>query len=143
MKMLVKPNKKKNLKLHKGKFLIGQYSYNKIFIHFGHFGLKVKESGRITPKQLEAVRRFLVRSMGRQGLIWFFIFPDISITKKPQEVRMGKGKGAIYLWVAKIYCGNILVEVAAPNNITMFKILQITKKKIPVLTNIIGNVASL
>jgi large subunit ribosomal protein L16 len=121
-------------KQHKGRIQNNKYNYFSFFLKYGVAGLKAKESGRITPKQLESVRRFLSRQMGRDGIIWFMVFPDVSITKKPREVRMGKGKGNIVVWIAKVYRGKILLEIVAPFLGNEFSLLKTVQKKFPINT---------
>ena len=82
------------------------------FVHFGEFGIQALERGRITNQQIEACRVAINRFFQRRGKVWIRIFPDKSVTKKPAEVRMGKGKGAVDSWVAVIRPGKILFEVA-------------------------------
>ncbi len=134
MKNFQPPKLKINKKQHKGRIHLNKYNFNSFFLKYGIAGLKAKEAGRITPKQLESVRRYLSRVMGRDGLIWFNIFPDISITKKPREVRMGKGKGSIVVWIAKIYRGKILLEIIAPIIGNEFNILRVAQTKLPINT---------
>ncbi len=74
-------------------------------LNFGHYGLKATEPDRITARQIEAARRALTRHMKRQGRVWIRIFPDVPVSKKPTEVRMGKGKGAVEFWAAKVKPG--------------------------------------
>ena len=81
-------------------------------VHFGEYGIQVLDRGRITGKQIEAARIAINREFNRRGKVWIRIFPDKSITKKPAEVRMGKGKGAIDEWVAVVRPGRILFEVS-------------------------------
>jgi len=80
-------------------------------INFGSYGLKAIEPERITSRQIEAARRALTRHMKRQGRVWIRIFPDIPVTAKPIEVRMGKGKGSVDRWVAKVKRGRVMFEV--------------------------------
>ena len=137
MKYFLPPKVTKNKKQQKGRIRKARYNVNTFFVKQGLWGLKAKESGRITPKQLEAVRQSLVRLMGRSGFIWFSLYPDISITKKPQEVRMGKGKGGIITWVARITKGRVLVEIAAAK-LDLFLVLSKVKAKFPVKTRCIN-----
>ena len=80
-------------------------------LNFGHFGLKATEPDRVTARQIEAARRALTRHMKRQGRVWIRIFPDVPVSKKPTEVRMGKGKGAVEFWAAKVKPGRIMFEI--------------------------------
>ena len=78
---------------------------------FGEFGLKALEPERVTARQIEATRRAITREMKRQGKVWIRVFPDVPVTAKPIEVRMGKGKGAVDRWVARVAPGRILFEI--------------------------------
>lgn len=80
-------------------------------VSFGEFGLKAADRGRMTARQIEAARRAMTRHVKRQGKIWIRVFPDKPITKKPLEVRMGKGKGSVEYWVAQIQPGRMLYEM--------------------------------
>jgi len=80
-------------------------------VSFGEFGLKAADRGRMTARQIEAARRAMTRHIKRQGKIWIRVFPDKPITKKPLEVRMGKGKGSVEYWVAQIQPGRMLYEM--------------------------------
>lgn len=134
MKNFQPPKLIQKKKQHKGRIQLNKYNNSSFFLRYGIAGLKAKEAGRITPKQLESVRRYLSREMGRDGLIWFMIFPDISITKKPREVRMGKGKGSIVVWVAKVYKGKVILELVAPIVGSEYTLLKIAQKKLPINT---------
>jgi len=106
---MLHPKRTKFRKFQKGKFP-GTNS-NTTQLAFGQYGLKALESGRIPSRTLEAVRRVLTRKFKRTGQIWIRIFPDIAVSTKPAEVRMGKGKGAPSYWVCKIKQGQILFEM--------------------------------
>lgn len=80
-------------------------------LNFGSFGLKAMEPGRITAREIEAARRAITRSVKRQGKVWIRIFPDVPVTKKPAEVRMGKGKGSVEFWVCRVKPGRIMFEM--------------------------------
>lgn len=84
---------------------------NTTVLYFGKYGLKSLNSGRITAKTIEAVRRVMTRKFKRSGQIWIRIFPDIPVTLKPAEVRMGKGKGSPSFWISRIQSGQILFEM--------------------------------
>jgi large subunit ribosomal protein L16 len=81
-------------------------------LHFGQYGLTTSEPGRVTARQLEAIRRVLSRGMNRQGKVWFRTFPHTAVTDKPKETRMGKGKGVVDYWCARVPAGTVLLEVA-------------------------------
>ena len=106
---MLSPKRTKYRKYRKGRITGIKPNINTL--EFGKYGLKSLETGRIPAKTLEAVRRVLTRKFKRTGKIWIRIFPDIPITAKPAEVRMGKGKGSLSFWVCKIQAGQILFEM--------------------------------
>ena len=101
---------------------------------FGSFGLKTLEHGRITSRQIEAARIAMTRYVKREGKVWIRIFPDKPITAKPQEVRMGKGKGAVDHYVAPVKPGKILFEMAGVSFKMAAEALRLAAQKLPVLT---------
>jgi len=103
------PKRTKFRKFQKGK--MPGITSNTTHLTFGQYGLKALESGRIPSRTLEAVRRVLTRKFKRTGQIWIRIFPDIAVSTKPAEVRMGKGKGAPSFWICKVKQGQILFEM--------------------------------
>ncbi|HMT51779.1 MAG TPA: 50S ribosomal protein L16 [Saprospiraceae bacterium] len=103
-------------------------------ISFGSFALKSLEIGRITNRQLESARIAMTRYMKREGKVWIRIFPDKPITKKPQEVRMGKGKGALDHWVAVVKPGKIMFELDGVPSAIAVEALRLAAQKLPVLT---------
>ncbi|HHJ19161.1 MAG TPA: 50S ribosomal protein L16, partial [Gammaproteobacteria bacterium] len=106
---MLQPKRTKFRKQHKGRNRGLALNGNKV--SFGEYGLKAVERGKITARQIEAARRAMTRHVKRVGRIWIRIFPDVPITKKPLEVRMGKGKGNVEYWVAKIQPGKMLYEM--------------------------------
>ena len=106
---MLQPKKTKFRKMHKGRNRGLAQSGNKVV--FGDFGLKAVERGRMTARQIEAARRAMTRHVKRNGKIWIRVFPDKPITKKPLEVRQGKGKGNVEYWVAQIQPGLVLFEM--------------------------------
>lgn len=106
-------------------------------LKFGLFGIQATEHGKITARQIEAVRRTITAAMKRKGKLWIRIFPSYSITSKPLEVRMGGGKGAVKEWIARIRPGKVLYEVAGNENWLIFKALNNAKNKLPVSAKII------
>ncbi len=104
---------------------------------FGAFGIKCLESGRITNRQIESARIAMTRFMKREGKVWIRIFPDKPITKKPQEVRMGKGKGPLDHYVAEVKPGHILFEVGAVDQATAQEALRLAAQKLPVITKFV------
>lgn len=106
-------------------------------VAFGSFGLKAMSRGRITSRQIESARIAMTRYMKREGKVWIRIFPDKPITKKPQEVRMGKGKGALDHYVAEIKPGRILFEVGAVDTETAQEALRLAAQKLPLITKFV------
>jgi len=103
-------------------------------VAFGSFGLKATTGGRITNRQIESARIAMTRYMKREGKVWIRIFPDKPITAKPQEVRMGKGKGALDHWVAVVKPGRILFELDGVPREVAEEALRLAAQKLPVLT---------
>jgi large subunit ribosomal protein L16 len=133
--MFLQPKKTKYKKLRKGK--LPNLEYKSTSLKFGTVGLKAAESGTITAKQLESARQAITRKLKRKGKIWIRIFPNYPITKKPTEVRMGKGKGSVSYWAAKVGGGTILFEICG---VTMQKAISAFNTggaKLPVKTLII------
>lgn len=106
---MLSPKRTKFRKYQKG--TIGGIKSNTTKLEFGKYGVKALEQGRITARTIEAVRRVMTRKFKRSGQIWIRIFPDIPVTEKPLEVRMGKGKGAPSFWICRIQPGQILFEM--------------------------------
>ncbi len=106
-------------------------------LNFGEFGLQALECGYITAKQIEAARIAMTRHVKRGGKMWIRIFPDKSITKKPAEVRMGKGKGAPEAWVAKILPGRILYEMEGVSRDLAMEAFRLASHKLPVKTKFV------
>jgi large subunit ribosomal protein L16 len=103
-------------------------------ISFGSFGLKALENGRITSRQIESARIAMTRHMKREGAVWIRIFPDKPVTKKPQEVRMGKGKGAHDHWVALVQPGRIMFELDGVTTQVALEALNLAAQKLPIKT---------
>ena len=107
-------------------------------ISFGDFGLKALEPGRITSRQIEAARIAMTRRMKRAGQVYIRIFPDKPITKKPAEVRMGKGKGSIDHWAASIHPGRILFEIGGGVSMELAReALRLAQQKLPIKTKMV------
>ena len=126
---MLQPQKPKFRKQHKGRIHGKAYSGAKL--NFGSFGLKAMQPGRITARQIEAARRAITREMKREGRVWIRIFPDVPVTKKPAEVRMGKGKGSVEFWVTRIKPGKILFEIDGINEGTAKIALSLGAAKLP------------
>ena len=104
---------------------------------FGDFGLQAVESGRITARQIEAARIAMTRHIKRGGKVWIKIFPDKPVTKKPAEVRMGKGKGSVEFYVAEIKPGRILYEMDGVDQSVAEQALQLAASKLPIRTKLL------
>jgi large subunit ribosomal protein L16 len=130
---------KKYLKNFKGRIQNLKSCTHQLFLQYGQYGLKACQSGRLTPKQLEILRKILIQNFGRQTKIWFFLYPNFPITRKPKEVRMGKGKGSLYIYIAKIYSGRFILEFTTilGNYDEFFVILRKLQKLLPIKTLII------
>nr|YP_008475399.1 ribosomal protein L16 [Thraustotheca clavata]AGS55524.1 ribosomal protein L16 [Thraustotheca clavata] len=129
------PNRTKYKKQFKGT-LKGQTTRGSQII-YGKYALKSLEQKRITSKQIEATRRAIVRKMKRLGYLWIRIFPDTPVSSKPNENRMGKGKGAVSFWIAKVKSGQILFEISGISYENAKKVFQAGATKLPVSTKII------
>jgi large subunit ribosomal protein L16 len=106
-------------------------------VSFGEFGLKAAGRGRITARQIEASRRAMTRHIKRGGKIWIRVFPDKPITKKPLEVRMGKGKGGVEYWVAQIQPGRMLFEMEGVSEELAREAFALASAKLPVATSFV------
>ena len=127
---MLQPKKTKFRKQHKGRIhglAKGGYTVN-----FGNYALKATEPERITARQIEAARRALTRHMKRQGRVWIRIFPDVPVTAKPIEVRMGKGKGSPEFWACRVKPGRILFEVDGVPEETAREALYKASAKLPI-----------
>ena len=103
-------------------------------VSFGEYGLKAIGRGRITARQIEAARRAMTRYVKRGGKIWIRVFPDVPVTKKPLEVRMGKGKGNVEYWVAKIQPGRVLYEMEGVSEDIAREAFRLAASKLPLQT---------
>jgi large subunit ribosomal protein L16 len=104
---------------------------------FGTYGLKATQPERITARQIEAARRAMTRQMKRQGRVWIRIFPDTPVTSKPTEVRMGKGKGSVDFWAAKVKPGRIMFEIDGVDETVAREALRLAAMKLPIKTRIV------
>jgi large subunit ribosomal protein L16 len=106
---MMQPKRTKFRKRHKGRN--EGLTKRGATLNFGAFGMKTIDNARITARQIEAARRAITRHLKRAGRVWIRIFPDVPVSKKPAEVRMGKGKGSVELWVAPVKAGRIMFEI--------------------------------
>lgn len=133
---MLQPKRTKFRKQHKGRNRGLANRSNKV--SFGEFGLKAVTRGRITARQIEAARRAITRHVKRGGKIWIRIFPDKPISKKPLEVRMGKGKGNVEYWVAQIQPGRMLYEIEGVSEEVAREAFRLAAAKLPVQTTFVS-----
>ncbi len=133
---MLQPARTKFRKQHKGR-IHGPAKAGTI-LNFGAYGLKALEPNRITAREIEAARRAITREMKRAGRVWIRVFPDVPVSKKPAEVRMGSGKGAPEYWVAKIKPGRVLFEVDGVDEATAREAMRLGAGKLRVATKFIG-----
>lgn len=107
---------------------------------FGEYGLKAMEPDRITARQIEAARRAITHHMKRAGRVWVNVFPDVPISKKPTEVRMGKGKGMPEYWAARVKPGRILFEIDGVDEVTAREAMRLAAAKLPVRTRFVARI---
>jgi len=129
---MLQPKRTKFRKQHKGRNRGLAQSGNRV--SFGEFGLKAIERGRLTARQIEAARRAITRSVKRGGKLWIRVFPDKPISKKPLEVRMGKGKGNVEYWVALVQPGLVLYEIEGVTEELAREAFSLAAAKLPVKT---------
>lgn len=132
---MLQPKRTKFRKAHKGR--IHGNAKGGTEVSFGEFGLKALEPGRITSRQIEAARRAMTRRMARGGRVWIRIFPDVPVSKKPAEVRMGKGKGSPEFWVCRVKPGRVMYEMAGVDIETAQDAFRLAAMKLPIKTRVI------
>jgi large subunit ribosomal protein L16 len=110
-------------------------------LNFGQYGLKAMEPERVTARQIEAARRAITRAMKRAGRVWIRVFPDVPVSKKPTEVRMGKGKGANEYWAARVKPGRIMFEIEGVNEEIAREAFRLGAAKLPIKTRFIQRIA--
>ena len=132
---MLQPKKTKFRKQFKGR--ISGTAKGGTDLNFGQFGLKAMAPERITARQIEAARRALTRHMKRAGRVWIRIFPDLPVSKKPAEVRMGSGKGSPEKWIANVKPGRVMFEMSYPNEATAREALRRAQHKLPMRCRIV------
>jgi large subunit ribosomal protein L16 len=135
---MLQPKRTKFRKAHKGR--IKGLAKGGTELNFGTFGLKSLDAERVTSRQIEAARRATTRHMKRAGRVWIRIFPDVPVSKKPVEVRMGKGKGTPEFWVAKVKPGRIMFEIDGVSAEVAREALALGAAKLPVKCKIVSRV---
>jgi len=136
---MLQPMRTKFRKAHKGR--IHGVATSAKDLAFGQFGLKALEPERITARQIEAARRALTRHMKRSGRVWIRIYPDVPVSKKPLEVRMGSGKGTPELWVTRVKPGRILFELDGVSVALAKEALALAAAKLPVKTRFVERIS--
>ena len=132
---MLMPKRSKYRKQMKGRNRGLAQNSNKV--SFGEFGLKSVGRGRITARQIEAARRAITRHIKRQGRLWIRVFPDVPITKKPIEVRQGKGKGNVEYWIAQIQPGRVLYEIEGVSEEVAREAFRLAAAKLAVKTTFV------
>ena len=137
---MLSPKKTKYRKAHKGR--IHGVANSGAQLNFGAYGLKALEPARITARQIEAARRAITRHIRRQGRVWIRIFPDLPISTKPAEVRMGSGKGAPEFWAARVHPGRIMFELDGVSDEIARVAFALAQAKLPIRTRIVARLGN-
>ncbi|MDZ4692112.1 50S ribosomal protein L16 [Terricaulis sp.] len=138
---MMQPKKTKFRRAHKGR--IKGNTKGGAALNFGQFGLKALEPNRVNAREIEAARRAITREMKRQGRVWIRIFPDVPVSQKPVEVRMGKGKGAVEYWAARVAPGRIMFEIDGVPEAVARESLRLGAAKLSVRTKIVARMEGL
>ncbi|MDR1829006.1 MAG: 50S ribosomal protein L16 [Methylobacteriaceae bacterium] len=137
---MLQPMKTKFRKQFKGR--IHGASKGGFELNFGQFGLKAMEPERVNARQIEAARRAITRAMKRAGRVWIRVFPDVPVSSKPAEVRMGSGKGAPDFWAVRVHPGRIMFEVDGVSEDVAEEALRLGAAKLPIRTRIVRRIVS-
>lgn len=137
---MLQPKRTKYRKQHKGR--IHGAAKGATQLDFGAYGLKALEPGRVSARQLEAARRAITRHMKRVGKLWIRVFPDVPISHKPAEVRMGSGKGAPEWWAARVKPGRIMFELDGVSRQVAEEAFQLAAAKLPVATKFVARLGT-
>ena len=138
---MLQPKKTKFRKAFKGR--MNGNAKGGTSLNFGSYGLKALEPERVTARQIEAARRAITRQMKRAGRVWIRIFPDLPVSKKPTEVRMGKGKGSPEFWAARVKPGKIMFEIDGVGEETAREALRLGAAKLPIRTRVVTRLGDL
>ena len=136
---MLQPERTKFRKQHKGR--IHGVAKGGFTLNFGTYGLKAQEPDRVNARQIEAARRAITRHMKRAGRVWIRIFPDVPISKKPTEVRMGNGKGSTEYWAARVKPGRIMFEIDGVSKEIAREALRLGARKLSVRTRFVQRIA--
>jgi large subunit ribosomal protein L16 len=135
---MLQPKKTKYRKAHKGR-IHGQ-AKGGTALSFGEYGLKAMQAERVTSRQIEASRRAISRAMKRVGKLWIRIYPDVPVSRKPAEVRMGSGKGNPEFWICRVKPGRVLFELDGVDEATAREAFELAAAKLPIKTKFIKRV---
>jgi large subunit ribosomal protein L16 len=138
---MLQPKKTKFRKAFKGR--MNGNAKGGTSLNFGSYGLKALEPERVTARQLEAARRAITRQMKRAGRVWIRVFPDLPVSKKPTEVRMGKGKGSPEFWAARVKPGKIMFEIDGVGDETAREALRLGAAKLPIRTRVVARLGEI
>ncbi|MGB0697627.1 MAG: 50S ribosomal protein L16 [Rhodospirillaceae bacterium] len=138
---MLQPKRTKFRKAHKGR--IKGFAKGGSDLNFGSYGLKALEPERITARQIEAARRSITRYMRRQGRLWIRVFPDLPVSRKPAEVRMGSGKGSPEYWVAKVKPGRVMFELEGVSEEVARGAFRLAAAKLPIKTKFVMRIGDL
>jgi large subunit ribosomal protein L16 len=138
---MLQPKRTKFRKQHKGRIHGNATSGTEL--NFGSFGLKALEPERVTARQIEAARRALTRHMKRAGRVWIRIFPDIPVSKKPTEVRMGSGKGSTEYWACRVKPGRVMFEIDGVPRALAEEAFRLAAAKLPIKTRFVARLGEL
>ena len=136
---MLQPKRTKFRQMHKGR--ISGNAKGGFTLNFGSYGLKSLEPSRVTARQIEAARRAMTRHMKRAGRVWIRIFPDVPVSKKPTEVRMGKGKGSVEYWAAKVKPGRMMFEIDGVPVDVAREALSLAAAKLPVKCKFVSRIS--
>jgi len=132
---MLSPKRSKHRKAHKGR--VHGLAKGGTALNFGAFGLKASDPGRITARQIEAARRAITRHIRRAGRVWIRVFPDVPVSQKPAEVRMGSGKGSPELWICRVKPGRIMFELDGVSVTVAREAFSLAAAKLPVNTRFV------
>ena len=135
---MLQPKKTKYRKQFKGR--IHGVAKGGFDLAFGEYGLKAQEPNRVNAREIEAARRAITRHMKRAGRVWIRVFPDLPVSKKPVEVRMGKGKGSVEFWAARVKPGRILFEIDGVPSDVAKEALRLGAMKLPIMTRVVERI---
>jgi large subunit ribosomal protein L16 len=133
---MLSPKRTKFRKAHKGR--IHGEAKGGTTLNFGAYGLKAMEPARVTARQIEAARRAITRHMKRVGKVWILIFPDVPVSRKPAEVRMGSGKGTPEYWVCRVHPGRIMFELDGVPKALAHEAFALAAAKLPIKTRVVS-----